>query len=138
MADELPPGYDLDQDAMTAAADLVGRSGAGSLELGHLDDLDDVPIEEARWYAHAQYRGTRISVENHRGPVEAMEALARRLLSGGQCAYCARPVVLAGPTTRIGKVCRWSRQGDAWVRGCVDTHDERTVPAPEWVRGGDR
>jgi len=43
------------------------------------------------------YRGARIIVDHYPGPVEATEALARRLLEGGTCAGCGHPVVL-GPT----------------------------------------
>lgn len=67
----------IDQDALNAAINLVQRSGAQSLEFGYLND--DVPVGEAAWWAHAQYRGTRLTVEHHGGPVEAVEALARRL-----------------------------------------------------------
>jgi len=42
----------LDEDALIAAADLVGRTGATGFEIGYLHD--DVPAEKAGWYAHAQ------------------------------------------------------------------------------------
>ncbi len=73
----------LDEDAMMAAFDLVGRAGATSLEVGWLHD--GVPVEDAAWYATAKYRGARVTEENHRGPDAAVEALAVRLLTGAMC-----------------------------------------------------
>ena len=108
---------DMDEDAMFAAVDLIGRAGATGAEFGYLHD--DVPVEQADWYAYAQYRGARITVEHHRGPVEALEALARRLLTGGTCTHCGRPIALRGSSCRT---CRWSRQGAKWVRGCETGH----------------
>lgn len=83
----------LDEDALFAAADLVGRTGAKSFEIGYLHD--DVPAAEAGWYAHAQYKGARITEEGA-GPVEAAEALARRLLAGGKCTRCGGLIALSG------------------------------------------
>jgi len=125
----------LDQDAGVAAVDLIGRTGARELKFGYLHD--DVPSEEAGWYAHAQYRGARVTEEDHRGPVEALEALARRLLTGGRCTHCGGLVALSddgalaypGSHMADGTVwteaqiraagqCRWTRVGPAWRRGC--------------------
>lgn len=131
MADPRP----LD-DAAIAAVDLVGRSGATDFTWGYLHD--DVPSEEAGWYAHAQYRGARITVEDQPGPVEAMEALARKVLTGGKCTGCGRLVALsdAGAVAyershlvdgsewtieqaRAAGQCRWRRVGKRWEMGCV-------------------
>jgi hypothetical protein len=125
----------LDEDAGIAAVDLVGRSGARQIEVGYLHD--NVPTEQAGWYAHAQYRGVRITEEDHRGPVEAVEALARRILTGARCAHCGGLVALsddgaiAYPNARMadGTVwteqqiraagqCRWTRETRRWKRGC--------------------
>lgn len=124
---------DLDQDVVHACADLVGRTGAKEFQVGYLHD--DVPPEEAAWYAQAQYKGTRIIEENHRGPIEAMEALLRRLLTGAQC-ECGKLVALSdhgavayGARMTDGSFwsvqqaaaagqCRWRRMGPRWVRGC--------------------
>lgn len=127
---------DLNDDAVCANYELIGRTGAKALEVGYLDD--DPPH---RWYAHAEYRGTRITVENCAGPAEAVEALAVRLVHGGRCQGCRRLVgAVDGPVpvgTIIGEatpadadvektrgVCRWTRQGRTWVRGCGN-------PAPD-------
>lgn len=127
---------DLDQDAVIAAADLVRRSGAQEFEIGYVHE--DVPVEEACWYAQATYKGARLIVENHRGPVEAAEALARRLMTGAKCAHCGGLVALSdrgavvferqqmadgttwGPAqaAKAGQ-CRWRRVGDTWQRGCA-------------------
>lgn len=125
----------IDEDALVAAADLVGRSGASKLEFGWLHD--DVPVAEAGWWAHAQYQGARIMVENQPGPVEAAEALARRILEGGRCAHCGGLVALSdrgavafenvtmadGSTWTVAEAraagqCRWTRMGRRWKRGC--------------------
>ncbi len=102
-----------DQDALIAAVDLVGRSGATDCEIGWLHD--DVPIEEAGWYATATYRGAKLTAEDHRGPVEAAEALGRRVLKGGTCAHCHKPVSLNAVSSNV---CRWTRMGSRWKRGC--------------------
>ena len=126
----------MDDDAMLAGAQLVGRTGAQGLEVGYLHD--DVPAEQAGWYAHAQYRGARITTEDHRGAVEAVEALARRLLEGGKCTNCGGLIALSdagaiihdgalGPdgkpvwtkeTAVEAKQCRWRRIGPRWTAGC--------------------
>lgn len=112
------PGLDDEGKArMFAAIDIVARSGGKSFEVGYLDE--DVPAHLARWYAHAQYKGARISADEHPGPVEAAEALAWRLLEGGQCTSCRRLIGLEGHEG--GGPCRWHRVGDCWVPGCLDT-----------------
>lgn len=128
---------ELDNEAVIACADLVARTGATRFEIGYLHD--DVPVAEAGWYAHAQYRGTRISVEDQPSPVHAASALAGRLLDGGKCTHCGGPIALSsrGVTIRPGAVltdgsqwpvaaaggkrlvpCLWQRRGREWVRGC--------------------
>lgn len=135
----------LDEDALIAAADLVGRTGAKGFEIGFVHD--DVPVEEAAWYAHAQYQGARITEEGHTGPVQAAEALARRLLEGGKCTKCGGLVALSSrgavvypgsklsdgtpwgvPEARAARQCRWTRMGDRWVAGCLRTLRTSTGP----------
>ncbi len=123
----------IDQDAVIACADLIGRTGATGFQIGYLHD--DVPVEEAGWFAYAQFRGARITEDNHRGPVEAAEALARRILTGGKC-RCGKLVSLSddgavafggrmadGSTFTIEEAkaagqCRWTRIGARWEMGC--------------------
>jgi hypothetical protein len=112
-----------DQDALDAGLDLVGRTGAKSIEIGFLHE--DVPVEEAGWYAHVQYHGARVTSEDHKSPVDAVEGLARQLLESGLCAFCGERIALADFP---GKRCRWTRNGKQWTRGCEATHTER-IPA---------
>lgn len=124
----------LDEDALVAAADLVGRTGATGFEVGYLDE--DATVAEARWYAHAQFQGARITVEEHPGPVEAAEALARRLMTGARC-RCGAVVALSSAgaaffvnarmadgsswpeaDARAAGTCRWTREGARWVGAC--------------------
>jgi hypothetical protein len=139
----------LDEDAMVAAADLVGRSGARSFQVGwdcpHTPDEEDGhTCPDVTWHAHAQYRGARLTEERHRGPVEAAEALARRLLTGATC-RCGRLATLTDTggvafdrprsaiqaqlreiglemvsAKRAAKVgfCRWTRNGKRWEPSC--------------------
>lgn len=127
--------YLFDEDALFAAVDLVGRCGATGFDLGFLHD--DVPIETAAWYAFARFKGTRVIEEGYPGPVEAAEALARRLLTGAKCVSCGGLIALSdagaiayeqaqmadGSTwtveqARAAGLCRWERRRDTWVSGC--------------------
>lgn len=100
----------VDQDAVVAIAELVGRSGGRGFEIGYVND--DPPH---LWYAQAKYRGERIIAEGKDDPAEAADALARKILDGGQCAHCRRTVRLSDGR---GDVCRWTRMGATWKRGC--------------------
>jgi hypothetical protein len=102
----------FDQDALTASLDLVRRTGARSIEIGYL--RDDVPVEQAGWYAQCMYSGARLIADEHRGPVEAVEALARRVLDGALCRRCGEKIRLSND----GKGCRWRRRADKWEPGC--------------------
>jgi hypothetical protein len=126
----------LDEDAVIACADLVGRTGAANFQIGYLHD--GVPADQAGWYAHAQYRGGRITVEDQPGPSEAADALARRLLVGGECTHCHGVIILSsalqevfadavmtdgrertGQQRAAAPRCRWRRMGAEWKRGCA-------------------
>lgn len=128
----LPKGVN---DRLIAAVDLVGRSGAREFESGYLHD--DVPIEEAGWWASALYKGAKIMVEDQPDPIVAAEALAERLLTGSMCNHCEKLVALSdegafayfnahlvdGRSWNAAEIaergqCRWRRIGDRWVRGC--------------------
>jgi len=122
------------EERVIAAANLVGRSGASEFEIGYLHD--DVPSAEAGWYAQARYRGARIIADDCASPVEAVEALARRLLTGARCG-CGKFVALgdegasafdnwamsdgspfpADEAKAIG-LCLWQRKGARWVSAC--------------------
>ena len=98
-------------DAVMACADLVGRAGARDFEIGYMHD--DVPVEDAGWYAVAAYQGARIMTDGHRSPTTAAMALAERLLIGATC-RCRQPVALSDD--RPG--CRWRLVGQRWEPGC--------------------
>lgn len=101
----------MNDDVLVACAALVGRAGAKGFQIGYI--RDDVPVEEAGWYAHAEYQGARIMVDERRSPVEAAFALAQRLLTGATC-RCRRPVTLSD--SQDG--CRWRLVGQQWEPGC--------------------
>lgn len=128
----------FDEDALIAAVELVGRAGATGFQVGYLHD--DVPAEEAGWYAHAQYRGHRVTVEDRKSPTEAAEALALEILTGAKCTHCGGLVALSDrgamfrstggwveladgslwteEQARALPQCRWTRMGATWKRGC--------------------
>lgn len=101
-----------DENVVVACADLVGRAGARSFEIGHIHE--NVPADEAGWYAVAYYQGGRIQTDEHRSPILACMALAERLLSRGTC-RCRRPVTLSD--SRPG-CCRWRLIGARWEPSC--------------------
>ena len=103
---------------LIAAVDLIGRTGAREFQLGHLEE--DVPIPLARWYAHAQYQGARITVDEQADPIVAVEGLAARLVNGGMCTHCGARTVLdrAGSIPR-GPYCAYRLVGDRYMRGCA-------------------
>lgn len=111
-------------DAVIAVADLVGRTGATSLQIGYV--YDDVPVEEAGWYAHATFKGMRIMVSDHRSPSAAALGLAERLLIGGNC-RCGKKVTLGDKPN----ACRWRLMGQRWEPGC----DAPPLSVPEHLRG---
>ena len=101
----------MNEDAVIAYAALVGRAGASGFEIGHV--RDDVPVEDAGWYAIAEYRGARFMVDERRSPSEAANALAERILRGATC-RCRKVVTL-----QDGKPgCRWRLVGKEWQPGC--------------------
>lgn len=111
----------LDMDAVVAVADLVKRSGAKEFEIGYLHD--DVPIDAAGWYAHAKYRGARLTCDDQPSPQHAADGLAATLLDGGRCRYCGAKTSSA--PTEFGRYeggdpgpCVWRRDGARWLSGC--------------------
>jgi hypothetical protein len=124
------------EDAVIACADLVGRTGARQLEIGYLHD--DVPVEEAAWWASAKFRGARIQVDNHIHPAAAAMALAVKLLTGAKC-RCGKLVALSGEGATVYRdatmadgskftaeqavaagQCRWRLTGQRWEPSCPE------------------
>jgi hypothetical protein len=106
----IPPEL-MNTDAVLATADLVERTGSTGLEIGYIHD--DVPVDQAGWYAHAAYLGARLTAENHASPSAAALGLAERILAGATC-RCRQVVTLADD--RPG--CRWQLMGKRWISGC--------------------
>lgn len=133
-----------DRDKVVACADLVGRAGARQFEIGFVHE--GVPVAEAGWYCHAQYRGARITAEDQAGPAQAAMALARKLLTGAKC-RCGKLVALsaggavafrkpqmadgtqwtAAEAAQAGQ-CRWRLVGDRWEPSCPVPGDRRVGP----------
>jgi hypothetical protein len=115
----------VNDDIVLACADLVGRAGASGFEIGYAGD-EHGPVEEARWYAVATYRGARLIADEHRSPTAAALGLAERLLAGATC-RCTRTVSLSD--TNSG--CRWQLVGQRWEPGC----DAAPVTVSDGQRG---
>lgn len=106
-------------DRMAAAVDLIGRCGATDLEVGFLHD--DVPMEEADWWAAAHFRGARVTVEHKKNPGHAVDSLLVRLLDGARCAHCGK-YVTNRKSVSGRKYCKFIREGERFQRGC-EVHD---------------
>lgn len=127
---------DAGQEAVLALVDLIGRTGATGTEIGWLPKpgKDDVPDDQllpgdVTWHASAIYRGAKVHAEGETAPAVA-DALARKLLDGGQCAHCKRRVVLFGG--RTPRTCVWRRSGPRWDRdaSCLKDHPPKTMEQP--------
>lgn len=119
LQDLIAKGHVHDLDALVAAADIVGRSGAADMEIGLWED------EDRPWYAYARYTADGplgadglIFSDGHPDPVAAVESLARRLLTAAVCTRCRGQVTV--DDDHGGGFCRWTRQGRSWVGGCED------------------
>lgn len=127
----MKPDIDFDEDAIVACVDLGHRSGAKDFKIGY---HEDEPQEGAlNWYAEAHFKGARIFGEGV-GPVEAADALSRRLLKGARCRRCGKPIRLGGPSAGGKGKCRWSRQGAEWVPGCGKPIDP-SIKLPPYLTG---
>ena len=123
---ELPP---FDGELLTAHVDVLGRMGCSGFEVGYVND--DVPVELAGWYAHVNYQGMRQIEADHAGPLQACEALARRLLDGGGC-KCAARVTLDQADADVPGRCWWRVvDGKRWESSC----DAPTMVVPGAKRG---
>lgn len=140
-----PPAPWMDDELLLASVDLIGRTGGRELEIGHSGD-DDSTMAEVTWHAWCNLRqpgaaGVRIIEDGHPDPVTAVDALARRLLSGATCSHCRGLIALSsagaviapgarmadGTTMTVERAralhqCHWRRDGARWVRGCEDVY----------------
>ena len=106
-------------DAVVACADLVGRAGGTEFQVGW--DCPHVPGEsdghncpDVTWWAHATWRGSRLTRDGFPSPDLACLALAERILDGGHC-RCGQPVALTDDATG----CRWRLTGQRWESSCT-------------------
>jgi hypothetical protein len=130
-----------DENAVTACADLVGRSGAKQFQIGYLHD--DVPSEKAGWYAIAYYVGGRIAAADQPSPTRAATELARKILTGAKC-RCGRlvalsedgaiafddPVMTDGSSWTLEKAaaagqCLWRLTDRTWTPSCPEPDDRQ-------------
>jgi len=102
----------LNDDVVMACADLAERAGARDFEFGYVHE--GVPVEEAGWYAHVNFKGARVIVQDHTSPTNAAFALAQKLLANGLC-RCGERVTL----TDFNAGCRWRLMGPRWEPGCA-------------------
>lgn len=129
---ELEPA---DGAALRAVADLGGRTGAREFQFSC--QYPELPYEQRSWWAMARYEGARLMADGHTSAAQACDALARRMLDGGQCQGCGKLSFVANEDGyRVGGaqqaaraqregICRWSRGGGArWSRACGDRAPE--------------
>lgn len=119
--------------ALRAVAVLAGRTGARQFQFNC--KYPDRPFAQQSWWALAVYAGgRRLMADGHVSPQEACDALARRLLDGGQCLGCGKfsfvhcedgyrvPDAAAAARAKREGVCRWRREGGArWARECGES-----------------
>jgi hypothetical protein len=79
----VPPAV---QERMTAAFDLIHRTGAQSAGIRYQDD--EPPTV---WIALASYDGDRHEAAAALDPLRAVLRLCEQLVDGGVCTHCRRP-----------------------------------------------
>lgn len=72
-------------DRMTAAVDLIGRTGAAEFQLRYSDDEQPVI-----WMAAARWKD-RWEAAGAMSPQRAVFRLAETAIDGGTCQHCGRP-----------------------------------------------
>jgi hypothetical protein len=77
------------QQRLAAAVDLLGRTGADSMQIRYSDDEQPVV-----WFAVALYRDGKWETASAANPLRAILRLGEQLLDGGQCRHCNRPTGL--------------------------------------------
>ena len=108
----------IDTAAVVASADLVNQAGGRGFQIGwtcpHVPDEEDGHnCPDVTWYAHAQWKGSRLTVEGHPDPGAAATALAVRVLDGGRC--------------RVARGFRWLPARQAACGGSRGTGGSRGV-----------
>jgi hypothetical protein len=106
---------------MTAAIDLIGRTGATSWQLRYSDDEEPVV-----WMAVASYdRHGAVHYEAAAAlaPAAAVFRLCAQLMDGGQCTHCRRPSGFSEDLDDLPAgdlVCwyQWDPERATFRRGC--------------------
>lgn len=101
----------MNDDIIDACTLLADRCGAKGIQIGFLHE--DVPSEQAAWYAICEFQGARIIVEDYKSPAEACFAMSQRLLRGATC-RCRQLVTLSDKEPG----CRWRLIGNEWKPSC--------------------
>lgn len=104
-------------DLLTAAVDLIRRTGAGSVTVGWSDDHDPPVWFAVASYPHGHEAGGAMT------PLKAVLRLLDRLIDGGECAHCHRPagvVVEPGPVLFAEAICwyQYDPERKTFRRGC--------------------
>jgi len=74
-----------DQARLTAAVDMLGRTGAAEVQLRYSDDEKPVVwIAAARWDDHWEAAGAM-------NPLNALFRLCDHVIDGGECKRCGKP-----------------------------------------------
>ena len=106
----------IEQKAVLAAADLVGRSGARRFEFGYLN-AQGLAFERdgPMWWASAIFKGRRLGVEGQPSPGMACTLLVGQIIDGGQCTKCGEVSTVSGDGP-----CVWTFDAETsrWESGC--------------------
>jgi hypothetical protein len=110
------------RDAVLAAIGLGHRSGARRMEVGYMRAADE-PLYAAcgpGWYMQARYRGGILiaTCTDHSTPAGAADELGLRLLAGGTCLVCHKPITLEVLPVAMNLLCHWRRVGRQWRAAC--------------------
>ena len=74
---------------LTAAVDLLGRTGASGVQIRYSDDESPVV-----WFVVAEYGPDVWETAAGRDPVEALIRCASQVVDGGTCRHCNLPAVV--------------------------------------------
>lgn len=77
------------QRKLKAAVDVIGRTGAHSIQIRWSDDE-----EPTVWFVVAEFDEDVWETASGRDPIEAALRCAEQLLDGGQCRHCGLPSAL--------------------------------------------
>lgn len=108
---------------LTAALDLIGRTGASSFQLRYSDDEQPVV-----WFCVALYDNIgKWETAAAPNPLAAALRLCERLIDGGVCTHCKRPAIFHAdiddePTPLDPLFCayEWDPELSTFRRSCED------------------